>query len=114
MPDRSNEFDLNDSVDRAVAVSEAARISAEIKDLQAELKWFSDSFRIFFHGGVKEIGHNGATVTVNKPNHPKPSLDAKLVQALFPVSEYPKYYKKKENGDVEYKTRDAAVTFSLK
>jgi hypothetical protein len=114
MPDLSNEFDLNDSAERAVAIAEAARISAKIKNLQAELKWFTVTFREFYHGGATEVGHNGATVQVNIPNEPCAQLDSALIKKLFTVNNYPEYYKvDKKTGGVEMKTRAQAVTFTL-
>ena len=67
MTDFTNEFDLHDSLDRSVAIATAADISAKIKDLQADLKWFSDGFRKLFHGGATETGAKGAMVKVNVP-----------------------------------------------
>ena len=104
MANFSNEFDLNDDIDRHVAIAEAARISAEIKVLKDDLQWFADEFRLFYHGGKVEKGANGATVSVAVPNDPKRPLDTKKIESAFPVSEYPLYYK-------EEKTRAAAVTF---
>ena len=112
MTDFTNEFDLHDSLDRSVAIATAADISAKIKDLQADLKWFSDGFRKLFHGGATETGAKGAMVKVNVPNLPKASLDTKVLEALFPVSEFPQYYKRDAGGKVKMTTKASAVTFS--
>ena len=112
MTDFSNEFDLNDDVDRHVAIAEGARIRAEIKSLEKDLEWFTKNFREYFkEKGGEETGHNGATVKVNQPNDPKPSLDTKKLESKFPVEKFPQYYNLDDNGDVKYTTRAAAVTF---
>tara|TARA_R110000765_G_scaffold993_1_gene2483 strand:- start:125 stop:445 length:321 start_codon:yes stop_codon:yes gene_type:complete len=104
MANFSNDYDLNDDVDRHVAIAEASRIAAKIKVLEDDLTWFKDEFRLFYNEGKIEEGVNGATVTVAVPNNPKRHLNTKKMESNFPVSEYPLYYK-------EEKTRAAAVTF---
>ena len=112
MTNLSNEFDLNDDVDRAVAISEGARIRAKIKNLEKDLEWFTKNFREYFkkEGGV-EVGHNGAMVKVNQPNDSKPSLDTRKLKSIFPADEFPQYYNLDDNGEVKYTTAAAAVTF---
>ena len=104
MADFSNDYDLNDDVDRHVAIAEAARIAAKIKVLEDDLTWFKDEFRLFYNEGKIEEGVNGATVTVAVPNDPKRHLNTKKMEGKFPVSEYPLYYK-------EASTKRSAVTF---
>jgi hypothetical protein len=112
--DFSNEFDLSDDVDRAVAIAEAARLSAKIKEDQAALKWFADSFRELFSEGKTETGHNGATVTVNEPNDACAQLDTDLIKKLYTPRAWPEYYKvDKETKEMAMPIRAQAVTFKL-
>jgi len=104
MADFSNDYDLNDDVDRHVAIAEASRIAAKIKVLEDDLTWFKDEFRLFYNEGKVEKGVNGATVTVAVPPAAKRHLNTKKMEGKFPVSEYPLYYK-------EASTKRSAVTF---
>ena len=112
--DFSNEFNLNDPVDRSVAIWRAANIDIDIKDKQSELKWFKDGLRNFYHvTGGKEEGPNGSLVVVDKQGNKTATLDTELIKKLFPVEKYPEYYKKdKTTGEIE-KYRQQAVKFTL-
>ena len=112
--DFSNEFNLNDSVDRGVAIWKAATLDIDIKDKQSELKWFKDGLRNFYHGtGGKEEGPNGSLVVVEQQGNKTATLDTELIKKLFPVEKYPEYYKKdKATGEME-KHRQQAVKFTL-
>lgn len=112
--DFSNEFNLNDPVDRAVAIWKASTINSDIKNLKFDLEWFKVNFRIFHANGGKENGSHGSEVKVTEPNIETVHVDTEVIKQVFPVEQYPQYYKKvKGTNKILKTTRSQAVTFTL-
>ena len=112
--DFSNEFNLNDPVDREVAIWRASTIDSDIKDLKSKLEWFKVNFRIFFASGGEQNGSHGSEVKVTKPNKAKYHLNTDMIKNLYPVDEYPEYYIKDDNNELKKTTKAQSVTFKLK
>jgi len=112
--DFSNEFNLNDPVDREVAIWKASTINSEIKDLKSELEWFKNNFRASLANGGEENGSHGSKVKVTKPNVETVHVDIEVIKQVFPVEQYPQYYKKvKGTNKILKTTRAQSVTFTL-
>jgi len=113
--DLSNEFNLNDPVDRKVAIWRASTINSEIKDLQFELEWFKNNFRASLANGGEENGSHGSKVKVTKPNVETVHVDTDMIKKTFPFEQYPQYYKKvKGTNKILKTTRAQSVTFTIK
>ena len=112
--DFSNEFNLNDPVDREVAIWTASTYRSEIKEREDKLEWFKVNFRIFLANGGEENGSHGSRVTVTEPNVETVHVDTEVIKQVFPVEQYPQYYKKVKGTDKILKTtRAQSVTFTL-
>ena len=114
--DFSNEFNLDDPVDRSVAIWRAATLNRDIKEMEEELKWFKDNFRTFHANGGESNGNNGSKVKVTKPNTEKVHLDTDYLKKLFPVDDFFDYYKKEKDDDKKLKktVTSQSVTFTIK
>ena len=111
--DFSNEFNLNDPVDREVAIWTASTYRSEIKEREDKLEWFKVNFRIFLANGGEENGSHGSKVTVTKPNEAKYHLNTDMIKNLYPVDKYPEYYIKDKNDELKKTTKAQSVTFTL-
>lgn len=104
----TNEFDLDDSIERDVAVESAVRVKATRDLRQAELDWYADNFREFFHGGATHntTAPQGFRVVVNRPNSGTLTLIEKAVEEQCNISfaTHPHLYKTN-------KPRKQAVSF---
>jgi len=114
--DFSNEFNLDDSVDRDVAIWRAATLNRDIKELEEQLKWFKNGFRDFFANGGEENGRDGSKVKVTAPNKERVHLDTDYLKKMFPVDDFFAYYKKDKDDDKKLKKTVTAqsVTFTIK
>ena len=113
--DFSKEFNLNDPIDREVAIWTASTYKSEIKEREDKLEWFKVNFRIFFANGGEENGSHGSEVKVTEPNVETVHVDTEVIKQVFPVEQYPQYYKKvKGTNKILKTTRAQSVTFTLK
>ena len=113
--DFSKEFNLNDPIDREVAIWTASTYKSEIKEREDKLEWFKVNFRKFYASGGEANGSHGSEVKVTEPNVEKVHVDTEVIKQVFPVEQYPQYYKKVKGTNKILKTTKAqSVTFTLK
>ena len=112
--DFSKEFNLNDPIDREVAIWTASTYKSEIKEREDKLEWFKVNFRKFYASGGEANGSHGSKVKVTKPNKAKYHLDIEMIKNLYPVNKYPEYYIKDDNNELKKTTKAQSVTFTLK
>tara|TARA_R100000654_G_scaffold28754_1_gene53369 strand:- start:11 stop:397 length:387 start_codon:yes stop_codon:yes gene_type:complete len=112
--DFSKEFNLNDPIDREVAIWTASTYKSEIKEREDKLEWFKVNFRKFYASGGEANGSHGSKVKVTEPNVEKVHVDTEVIKQIFPVEQYPQYYKKDKNNELKKTTKAQSVTFTLK
>jgi len=101
-------YNLADSIDRDVAINEAARLRAQSKQIDFHVEEFAKAFRHMFQDGVKH-GTGQATLSVTQCGEDKTdALDISKVLEAYGISKetHPQFYTKK------IKARRQSVTFT--